>query len=97
MSSDQHPHPAPHPHAPGPHAREPLAPAAALETRLSRLEESALFSERMNDELSGQLRALFDAVNSVSRRMDLLDRRLGQVQSQLEADDPGPEKPPHSA
>ncbi len=92
MSSDQHPQPAPHSHTPGPHDR-----GATPEARLARLEEAAMFSERMNDELSGQLRALFDAVNAISRRMDLLDRRLGQVQSQLEADDPGPEKPPHSA
>ncbi len=56
-----------------------------------------MFNERLAEQLHTQVSEAFAAVARLTRRMEALDRKVGQVQHQLEADDPGPEKPPHSA
>ncbi len=73
------------------------APPRNQDDRLARLEESMLFGERLSEQLSEQLRAAFAAIDRLTARLDALDRRVGHVQDRLDADDPGPEKPPHSA
>lgn len=71
--------------------------ASSHEARLARLEEMSMFNERLAEQLHAEVSEAFNAMERLTRRIDVLERRLGQMQHQLETDDPGPEKPPHSA
>lgn len=69
----------------------------ATHERLARLEENAAFAERLVEQLSEQVRGAFSEVRALRQRVESLERRLGSLQDRLETEDPGPEKPPHSA
>lgn len=92
---------APTPPGPGAraeHAAHGASPGVPIDPdRLARLEEATMFNEHTLEDLSGQLVDLFQKLQQVTRRMEMLEGRLGRLQDRLDEPDPGPEKPPHSA
>ena len=49
--------------------------------RLTRIEETLGFAQHDLDGLSTQVRSVYDALAALTRRMDALERRLGENES----------------
>jgi len=75
MSAENNPHPTSHP-APN--------PADTVDSRLTRLEEHAGYSERTVEELSLEVRLLNQRMHDLAKRLDAIDGKLGGVTERIE-------------
>lgn len=72
---------------------------------ITRLEEAIAFNERTIEELSAELAKAYERIEALSRRIDELETRVGEVEREEvrlavegdDAPDPALERPPHSA
>ncbi len=70
-------------------------PSDNVHDRVTRLEETAMFTDQTNEALSDEIRIIAKSIETLVRRLGALETRLTQIADREQ--EPGLEPPPHSA
>ncbi|MEM1167487.1 MAG: SlyX family protein [Planctomycetota bacterium] len=65
--------------------------------KLKNIEDAQAFADHRMDQLSEQVRSLYQQLTDMTRTMARIERRLGDLESPVELPNPLDERPPHSA